>query len=217
MSEGPAFSSATGSSGRRPWLALVAAVAVISIAIAKPWGGDESVAEVPASPVAVATAAPSAGVAVPVVPPPPTAAQRAARSCNGTRFWMVFSLQRRGDQAFNVWTVADAVPAASADPLAMTYTRITATQLMGFGYCAPSEDELRPMAADAVTIWRVADGRSVVPMPAITLEPGLRPDFGALMAPSMDPGPTTGRPGWPAGRYLIRAGGMVLGAEVALG
>jgi hypothetical protein len=73
------------------------------------------------------------------------------------------------------------------------------------------------MAADAVTIWRVGDGRSIVPMPAMTLEPDLRPDFGALLAPTVGAVPVAGSSGWPAGRYLIRAGDAVLGAEVELG
>jgi hypothetical protein len=215
MSEGPAFSSATGASGRRPWLGALAVVAVIAIAVAKPWGAEPARQETPSTAL-TSSPAPRAPAPVPAVPPPPTAAELAADSCSGTRFWMVFSLQRRGDQNFNVWTVADALPAASADPTAMTFTRIAASELMGFGYCAPAEDVLRPMAADAVTIWRVADGRSIVPMPAITLEPDLRPDFGALLAPTTAAIPTEGSPGWPAGRYLIRAGDAVLGAEVEL-
>ncbi len=219
MSVPPDYQGSTGSSGRRPWVGLVAAAGLVAVAILKPWGGSDAV---PSAVESSGLTSPTESAAAPATPiraaaPAKTPAQLAAYSCHGTQVWMVFSLGRRGDQLYNVWSVTDAVAVASADPETISYTPIYSTQLLGFGYCAPDADDLRPTAADAVTIWQVdTDGRSLVAMPASSLERDLRPDFGALMKPSPPGAGGSGQPGWPAGRYLIRVGDAVLGAEVVL-
>ena len=214
MREGPAYRNVTGSSGRRPWAGVVAVVALVGVAVLKPWAGPVADLAAEASPSGTSA---RGAIAAPIAAPPPrTAAELATTSCPGSLLWMVHSFQRRDDEIFNVWTVTEPVPAASADPATIAYTPIYASQIMAFGYCAPGEGALRPQAKDAVTIWRVGEGPSLVPMPVISVDAGLRPDFGALLGPgpAIPSGP--GASGWPAGRYLIRVGAAVLGAEVVL-
>jgi hypothetical protein len=201
-------------------MVLVVASALVVVAIVKPWGA--------VGPLDVSSPAPSGatwsadGRALDVRPalaPVKTPAELAAPFCHDAITWTVFSYQRRGNGTFNVWTRADVVRSGAADLAAITFTPIFAEQLTGFGYCAGDEhDDLRPRPSDPVTIWKVdPDDETVSQVPTMSIEPDLRPDFGALLAPSTSPEqPATTVPGWPPGRYLIRVGDTVLGAEVFL-
>jgi hypothetical protein len=212
--EGSSYRDVTGSSGRRPWIGLCVAVAVVAIALVKPWAGVP-LPQAPESalPRMLAEWTPRPA-SVPL--PPPTAAELARASCPGTMFWMVHSFQRRGADIYNVWTVTEPVAATGADLAAISYTPIFATQIMAFGYCAPGEHELRPRAIDPVEIWRVGDGNALMHVPTIAVDAGLRPDFGALLGPTPSASSGARASGWPAGRYLIRVGGAVLGAEIVI-
>jgi hypothetical protein len=165
---------------------LAVAVAVVAVAVVKPW-----VSTTPAEQALAPSPSPHAVARPPVIEgeqtaslAPETPRQMAARHCHNTTAWRVFSYQRRGDRILNVWTAATPVAAGGADSAALTFTPIFADQLMGFGYCAPVDDELQPDADDVVSIWRVGlDGRSSEPVPAVSIAPELRVDFGALMGP----------------------------------
>jgi hypothetical protein len=194
------------------------AVAIVAVAVVKPWGSTTPTGQSQApSPSPGTLARPPLIDVGPIASlAPETPRQMAARHCHNTTAWRVFSYQRRGDRILNVWTAAEPVAARGADPVALTFTPIFADQLMGFGYCAPSADELQPDEDDVVTIWRVGpDGRSTKPVPAVSIAPELRADFGALMGPGA-PSPAPERQAWAPGKYLIQVGGAVLGAEVVL-
>jgi len=215
VTEGPSYSTVTGSTGRRPWTLLLLASALVALAIVKPWAGAADQSIVPSPSAARVT---GLRPAAPMPTMAPTPAELARPYCPGTLLWMMHSFQRRGDDLYDVWTVTEPVAAAAANPATIAYTPIYATRLMAFGYCAPEIAELRPRPSDMPRIWRVGeDGEALRLMTVSSMEPDLRPDFGALLAPQPSTAPPVGaETGWPAGRYLIKVGDAVLGAEVVL-
>jgi len=138
-----------------PWLATVAAVAiVVAAAILKPWGWG---AAEPSAPTRAASAGPAA---VTPVPTEDRSAQGlAAPICLGTGGWRVTSLETWQTQDVRVWRAIEPVAAVTGplDP-AIPSVPIVAIQLVALGWCAPAFGPDLPVGPAEVTAWSVQAG-----------------------------------------------------------
>jgi hypothetical protein len=188
-------------------------LALVAIAIAKPWG-----APAPAPPNAAAQL-PSASTAAPlraVSDRETTDEELVAPFCLSPSGWRVFATERWSNRGLRSWQAADAATVASGpgDPT-IPVTTVSSQWIQTLGYCAPVDGPDRPPADSTVTLYRIPSGsvtdtRAGELVAAHRLQPVLRPSIlGADFAPPASTGPTTFGPGsgWPAGTYVFRIDG----------
>ena len=134
--------------------ALWVAVALLAVAILKPWGGGSTVPSV--RPVAVA---PAAIAATPLPTEDRTAEGLAAQICLGAGAWEVVSLETWRTRDVRVWRAIEPIPAADgpADP-AIPSVPVGAQEVAALGWCAPSFGPRRPTGPAKVSAWSVRNG-----------------------------------------------------------
>ena len=186
-------------------IALVG-LALILVAIVKPWGGPA------AAPSAVAPPPDRQPVAVEPTPAGPVVDP----ACSSGR-WPIEADERWAGQVVRTWLLTDAVTAdGPADPR-IRFVVVAAQQVVSLGYCPPYDDDVRPN--DALSIYRLSPLPIVVPTVPIRMSHEANADANLLFRPaapagasspsgaSSAPGPGSslpaGPPTWPAGRYVL--------------
>ena len=196
-----------GGSGRIVrWVAIVAVL--VSLAIVKPWGGDDTTSGAGALATGAATDEPGPSAAATRVPPSASAGIDAdvTRACLDPGSWRVASVEAYGAQTIRVWRAIEPGAASGpADP-AIPSVLVVSEGVSDLGWCAPVEGPDRPMGETAVAAWSLR-GETARPLRLVRTELTPRPSgFGAMYAPSSAfvgrQAPVT--PGWPAGRYVFR-------------
>jgi hypothetical protein len=144
---------------RRLPLAAVLVVALIGLAVVKPWAtpGDEAARSGPAdprpAPSVVDTSSPTPG------PTPDTAADLAGPVCLGAGGWEIASLETWRDHDVRVWRAVDPIGQAAGplDPRIPTAPAV-GLEIRALGWCAPAYGPDRPVGPAQVTAWIVIDG-----------------------------------------------------------
>jgi hypothetical protein len=194
----------------RPALNLVMiVVALVTLAVLKPWGEAGLHAIAPPQ-------RPSIDREPTPIPTPDTSTRGLAEPiCLGPITWRVTSLERWRTQGVRVWQAVDPI-AGVTDPIDPRVPSVLAAafDITALGWCAPTFGSRQPVGPAVVDAWLVT-GSGTTPVELRRLVPLPGPsEFGALYAP---PGPCTslcGRPAdasprsapssWPTGRYVFR-------------
>lgn len=196
--------------------ALWTVVALVAIAILKPWG--EGSLATTYRPIAVA---PTALLPTPVPTEDRTADGLASAICLGAGAWEIVSLETWRTQDVRVWRAIEPARAASGPAdLAIPSVPVVAHEVAALGWCAPAFGPARPVGPATVTAWYVRDGvatdlglRQVQPADATTALAALYVPLTtcpeqtscAPLQPDPAPGP------WVTGRVVFRyvdEGGM---------
>jgi hypothetical protein len=198
---------------RRIPVAAIVVVALIGLAVVKPWatpGGETARTEqaVPRPrPSAIDTASPTPG------PTADMAAELAGPICLGAGAWRIVSLELWRDQDVRVWRSIEPIHEASGplDPAIPTAPAV-GNEIGALGWCAPTYGRDRPNGPAQVEAWIVMDGvahdlelRQVLPEEGTTYlaavyVPVGRCALGTTCAPAatMSPQP------WTSGRIVFR-------------
>lgn len=180
------------------WLPTFAAIgiAVLAVAILKPWGWGSSE---PSAPVFLATAAVVAPTPVPTEDR--TAEGLAAPICLGAGGWRVTSLETWRTQDVRVWRAIEPIEGATG-PLDPTIPSvpIVAFRLVALGWCAPAFGPGMPIGPADVAAWSIQGGAVATQIDLSQVRPadGVTP-IAALYVPlSLCPEPTICAPLLPA-------------------
>ena len=211
-------------STRRPRMWVAVAVALLAVAILKPWGPDKAGRE---------TAAPRAGpgITTPTQGPTPTA-DRSAKGlaepiCLGSVHWLLASVERWRDKPapgavgpeplfglVRVWRALAPVAMASGptDP-GIPYVRVSAFAVLTLGWCAPVVGNPESIQPATMTAWLIVQGVAR-PIDLVQVEPAVgSTPYAAMYGPPIrcaGPCPTLddrlgpGSISWAAGRYVFR-------------
>lgn len=134
--------------------ALWAVVALLTVAILKPWAGGSPGAT--DRPVAVS---PTFLPATPVPTEDRTAEGLATQICLGAGAWEIVSLETWRTQDVRVWRAIEPLAAADgpADP-AIPSVPVGALEVTALGWCAPAFGPQRPTGPARVSAWSVRNG-----------------------------------------------------------
>ena len=191
-----------------PWKLSAVVLALVALAIVKPWGGDTGTNRPPQP---ARTAGPP--VAVPSPTPDLSAEGLAEPICLGTGAWLVASVEQWRTHPVRVWKVIEPIAEATGptDP-SIPSVPVVAYAVPALGWCAPAWGPRRPVGPVTVTAWRVVDGlsepielRQVAP---VVLTTPLGALYGPLATcpacPSPAPGASPVPETWLLGRYVFR-------------
>ena len=204
----PTVVVAASSRGPRNWTVVV--IAMLVLAILKPWGGGDSGRD------ARSQAAPAAPplIAGPSPTPDLSADGLAEPLCLGPGAWLVASVEQWRTHPVRVWKVIEPITNATgpANPL-IPSVPVAAYSVPALGWCAPVWGPLRPVGPATVRAWRIANGpplpielRQVAPVSLTTPLGALYgpPGGCAPACPSPAPGASPGPASWLPGRYVFR-------------
>jgi hypothetical protein len=191
--------------GRSPWPVAGFVIALVVLAVAKPWAPDRpagssrvTATDRPASPASPST--------VPARPSPSNGVEAVAGICLEPGSWRTTTIEMWHDQTVRVWRALD--PSEASGPTDPTIPMVPAvgTSVPAIGYCAPGVGTDVPAGALDVDAWSVAAGRAS-PLALRQVDPvGIVSPFGALYGPPGRPGPGGGAPSatWPDGVVVFR-------------
>jgi hypothetical protein len=198
---------------RRLPVAAILVVALIGLAVVKPWAAPRG--ETARSGPAVPRPRPSAIDSAPPTPAPTadTAADLAGPICLGASAWRIASLELWRDQDVRVWRSIEPIDEATGplDPAIPTAPAV-GLKIRALGWCAPAYGPERPVGPAEVEAWIVIDGvahelelRQTLPAEGTTYlaavyVPVARCALGTTCPPSatMSPQP------WTSGRIVFR-------------
>jgi hypothetical protein len=179
---------------------VVATLAVLLLAIIKPWGAPAADPQTAAR----STAAPPPRDERRTAPPTPSRGSRVAIDyCFEPGSWRVATVERWGEQVVRVWRAVDPVAATVPTDPGIPVSPVFADAVPEIGFCAPAVGPDQPSSPAVVTVWRV-EGRRSSPLAVRQLRPGPgRPiEFGAMYAPVE--GRSAAATAWTDGRYVFR-------------
>jgi len=186
--------------GPGPLIVVGLAIALVIVAVVKPWGGASGPGSSPVPP---------AGSADVLIQPSQTASPEASRvedACNPDAGWRLFTVEVNAGRAVRTWYSISPVAASGPTDGSIPTIRIYTEGLGRLGYCAGSS-EGGSAAFDRASGWRVDAAGKAQPIALVrAAEPGL--DGSGRSALFEPPGPLVGdRPGdWPPGRYVLSVG-----------
>ncbi len=186
--------------GPGPLIAVGLALALVAVAIVKPWGGS-GLGSSPVSPAGSVDVSPQPSR--PAASPEPSLAEDA---CNPEAGWRVFTVEVNAGQAVRTWYSISPVAASGPTDGSIPTIRIYTEGLGRLGYCAGGSAG-GSAAFDRASGWRVDDAGNAQPIALVrAAEQGL--DGSGRSALYEPPGPLVGdRPGdWPPGRYVLSVG-----------
>jgi hypothetical protein len=200
---------------RRSLAVGLAVVAIIAVAVLKPWG----TADVPPPPShgpapAAARATPGPSLGTPVasgraaVSPASSASEmplsgpRPGGQCQFGDMWRVFTIAVDAGRRVYTWLPVEPVTAATAGSATIPWVRVVADRVSALGFCA-RVDPARPRPITGVEAWvRPAPGIDVpvdiAPLAAWTPRD---PDAGRVFRLVRTPGAENGD--WPPGDYVL--------------
>ena len=195
-----------GERGRGAWFLIVAALALVAVAILKPWDVGRSV------PGGVPGSSPAAPTVRVVGPAPPSSApilnadEIATSRCNRPLGWRTYTFETWNGRRIRTWTALE--PLAATDVEGALDRRIPVVPAIGevitaIGYCAPSAADSRPPPGVRVLVWAVAPSGVVRALEPRRIEPALASSLSALFAYPDASGRRGGPAPWPDGRYLF--------------
>jgi len=190
---------------RRPvLLAGIVVVAILALAVLKPWGGEPSRAvgpdEAPAGPGRVATASPGRA-ATPAATQPGFGAP--GGQCYAGAGWRVFAIETDTGRSQRAWLSIEPIQATSPQDTAVPFVRIVTDRLLALGFCVGSGPE-GPGPLVGARAWALApEGRAaqVALAPLVEYMPR-PPSLGAVYRPPAG-SPGAASAAWTPGRYVF--------------
>jgi hypothetical protein len=205
-SDEPVLQVGSPGAGAAAWRVVGAAVALLAVAVLKPWGATPvaSPKQPSSTPAPVIVAVDSATSA-----PGPTAGP--GDIVCGTSGWRVVSINRLADWTVRTWMPAVPVPAAGpADPTIPTIELDPGA--IAVGICGPGDTQAGVGSSRLVIgAWR-GDGLALQALAVSTGQAGSLP---AEVARLYAPAPGSSGAGWPAGRFVLELAGLPGGASGA--
>jgi hypothetical protein len=158
--------------------ALWAVVALLAVAILKPWGAGSPGPTY--RPVAVL---PTLLPATPLPSDDRSAEGLATQICLGAGAWEIVSLETWGTQDVRVWRAIEPSADASGplDP-AIPSVPVGAMEVAVLGWCAPAFGPRRPAGPARVTAWQVRDG-AATELALRRVQPAAETPLAALYVP----------------------------------
>jgi len=183
------------------WLAIV--LAVLALAVVKPWSGPVTGSSqdraAMASVTAIARSRTPTGTPVPTVDPF-SAGPEIASICLDPPSWRVATIERWHDQTIRVWRAIEPVAtAAGPDDARVPVTSLVSEGVIELGWCAPVVAPIRTTGSAAVEVWRrTLDGASAVRVTSQRPESEASP-YGDLYGPPTAPRAAV----WNDGTYVF--------------
>lgn len=191
---------------RRPLLGAIITVAILALAVLKPWSGpgDASRAvesDARTTPLPGVAAASPGPAATPSATPPGYDAP--GGQCFPGAGWRVFTVETRAGRRLRTWLAIEPAGALSPRDPAVPFVEIVTERLAGLGFCVRSgPDGPAPLAETRA--WALTPEGSPVPValaPLVAYTP-YQPNLGSVYRP-----PTVSRggagEGWSPGRYVF--------------
>ena len=214
-----AVARSTGADRRSLAVALTV-VAVIVVAILKPWADAPApapLARLPATPATLATPATAATPATTFVAPA-AAARPGGRDpggqCGLGEAWRVFTIEVDAGRPVSSWVPVRPVAATGLDAVTVPVVRIVADRVSALGFCAGTDAGVR-RPITAVDAWAVPAQGVRVPVDLAPLAAWTPPDpdAGRVFLESDGFGSANG--GWAAGDYIfvVRHGSVATDAD----
>jgi hypothetical protein len=198
------FEARIGGVDRPPVVGAVIVVALVLLAIAKPWVPDLPSSGPGGSPagrqLGAAPAASSRPSATPT-PRPSSGVAAVSDFCLEPGSWRTATIETWHSRIVRVWRALDPVPASGPNDPAVPVVPAVGTSIPAIGYCAPGVGPDQPNGPADVDAWRL-DGQRASPIRLRQVDPvGLVSPYGAMYGP---PGGGTGEPSWPDGIVIFR-------------
>lgn len=191
-----------GGPDRRAFGLVVIVLAVLLVAVVKPWGGAP-----PAADRTAVAIAPRQPLATPADsgrsrPRPSARADGEVIPCWSSDDWRAVTVERRERQTVISWMAVDPVSAGGADDPAIPVLRVVADHVMALGFCEPlSTDVPIESLPGALSVWRLTEESRSGDTIVTRVEP-LR-----AAAPIEEDAAAVFRPGsgeWRPGRYAVQ-------------
>jgi len=192
-----------------------ASVALIAgfllLALLKPWSG-------PGVQAIAASAAPSRGASIAVVPSPTAVVNREdaiASECHAPSGWRIVTSERWQGREVRIWWAVEPVSSQSAFDPAVPYLSVVSDSIHELGYCAPLFGNESPVSTEAVGVWRIDPATQTAEAVHPTrIAPAFDDAMVAIWAP---PGSATvGEASWATGRYVFGVGGRWFGVDLRI-
>lgn len=199
------FEARMGGVDRPPVVGAAIVLALVLLAIAKPWApGPPSPAaggSTAGRPLGAAPAAPSSRPPATPTPRPSDGVAAVADFCLEPGSWRTATIETWHDRIVRVWRALDPVHASGPNDPAIPVVPAVGTSIPAIGFCAPGVGPDHPIGAADVDAWRL-DGQRASPIRLRQVDPiGLVSPYGAMFGP---PGGGTGEPSWPDGIVVFR-------------
>jgi hypothetical protein len=197
-----------GERGRGPWLLIIASLALVVLAVLKPW--DSRVG----SPVEPLAALPPAASSPTPAPTPRTIDAEVAERCNRPFGWRISAIMTWREQVVrNQVVIKPLISSDVVSPLdpAIPVVPVFGDEVNAIGFCAPVVGALRPPDDVTVDIWAIDPSHEIGTNTPRLVEPSRPSGLGGLYVPAPDGRRDDGRPPWPAGRYVFHLAGPEAG------
>jgi hypothetical protein len=169
---------------------VLTVVAMIVVALVKPWGAG------PRMPLGEAIPGRSPTPTIPAAPRPPTELDVVASFCLEPSAWRVYTVERWSGQQVRTWTALTPIRTATSptDPR-IPVVPVVSQAVLAIGYCSPVVGPERPPAATSDRVYRLTsatiDGKVVAhaePVSPLRIAPIERASYlGAAYAPLSGP------------------------------
>jgi hypothetical protein len=178
---------------------VLTVVALIVVAVVKPWGAG------PPMPLGEAIPGPSPTPTIPAAPRPPTELDVVASFCLEPSGWRVYSIERWSGQQVRTWTALMPIRTATSptDPR-IPVVPVVSQAVLAIGYCSPVVGPEKPPAVASDRVYRLTsatiDGKVVAqaePVSPLRIAPTERASYlGAAYAPLSGSS-------WADGTYIV--------------
>jgi len=207
-------------------VAAALVVALIGLAVLKPWAVDHA-GTAPDGPAVPRPRPPASRAPATPGPTADTAADLAGPVCLGAGAWRIASLEIWRDHEVRVWRAIEPIGAAGGplDP-AIPTAPVVGLEIRALGWCAPAYGAERPVGPAQVTAWIVVDGvahelelRQVLPEHGATDLAAIYVPMGrcALDEPCASPADRAAPQAWTSGRVVFRYEDLGSGATAWFG
>lgn len=190
---------------RRPLVGVILTIAILTLAVLKPWGGGVDASRpVPSDRSSAAPA--DFAAATPGLPPPSSTTQPGydapGGQCYPSSEWRLFALEMNTGRRLRTWLSIEPGSASNPEDRAVPFVHLVTDRLLALGFCVGSRSAGAPATLDA-RAWTLASAGAALPVPLAPLAAYMprQAELGAVYLPPRST--SRAAAGWSPGRYVF--------------